>query len=49
MASDVSSPATEVGTFVLALVAGVALYLLLRRTRLGTATRAVVDNRDLPD
>ncbi|MGI8492342.1 MAG: ABC transporter permease [Acidimicrobiales bacterium] len=37
----------EVGTFVLALVLAGGLYLLLRRTRFGTATRAVVDNRDL--
>lgn len=39
--------ATEIGTVVLALVAGALLYLLVRRTRFGTATRAVVDNRDL--
>jgi branched-chain amino acid transport system permease protein len=37
----------EAGTFILAFVLAGALYLLLRRTRLGTATRAVVDNRDL--
>jgi branched-chain amino acid transport system permease protein len=37
----------ELGTFVVAAALGGALYLLLRRTRLGTATRAVVDNRDL--
>ena len=34
-------------TFVLALVLAGGLYVLLRHTRLGTATRAVVDNRDL--
>jgi branched-chain amino acid transport system permease protein len=34
-------------TFGLALVLAGGLYVLLRRTRLGTATRAVVDNRDL--
>ncbi|HVV75506.1 MAG TPA: ABC transporter permease [Mycobacteriales bacterium] len=39
--------ATQLGTVALALAAGALLYLLLRWTRFGTATRAVVDNRDL--
>lgn len=34
-------------TFVLTLVLAAGLWLLLRHTRFGTATRAVVDNRDL--
>jgi branched-chain amino acid transport system permease protein len=37
----------ELGTMIVAVVSALALYLLLRRTRLGTATRAVVDNREL--
>jgi branched-chain amino acid transport system permease protein len=37
----------ELGTFVVAVVLAAALYVLLRRTRMGTATRAVVDNREL--
>jgi branched-chain amino acid transport system permease protein len=37
----------EAGTFLLTMALGAGLYVLLRRTRLGTATRAVVDNRDL--
>jgi len=37
----------EAGTFLLTLAVAAGLYVLLRRTRLGTATRAVVDNRDL--
>jgi branched-chain amino acid transport system permease protein len=44
---DVYVTGDELGTFVLSLVLGGVLYLLLGRTRLGTATRAVVDNRDL--
>lgn len=39
--------ANQAGTFLLALVAGALLFALLRFTRFGTATRAVVDNRDL--
>ncbi|MGN6474900.1 MAG: branched-chain amino acid ABC transporter permease [Mycobacteriales bacterium] len=39
--------ANQAGTFVLALVAGAVLFGVLRWTRFGTATRAVVDNRDL--
>lgn len=35
------------GTLLLTLLLGAVLWLLLRRTRFGTATRAVVDNRDL--
>jgi branched-chain amino acid transport system permease protein len=37
----------ELGTFIVAVALSLALYVLLRRTRLGTATRAVVDNREL--
>src|SRR5579875_3786754 len=37
----------ELGTMIVAVGSALALYLLLRRTRLGTATRAVVDNREL--
>ena len=37
----------QLGTLVIALLMGAALWWLLRRTRFGTATRAVVDNRDL--
>ncbi|HZU78284.1 MAG TPA: ABC transporter permease [Acidimicrobiales bacterium] len=37
----------QLGTFVIACLAGGALWWLLRHTRFGTATRAVVDNRDL--
>jgi branched-chain amino acid transport system permease protein len=37
----------ELGTMLVALALAGALYVLLRRTRLGTATRAVVDNREL--
>ena len=37
----------EAGTFLVALALAGAVYALLRRTRLGTATRAVVDNREL--
>ena len=37
----------QLGTLVLALLMGGGLWLLLRHTRFGTATRAVVDNRDL--
>ena len=39
--------ADQAGTFLLACALAGALYLLLHRTRLGTAARAVVDNRDL--
>jgi branched-chain amino acid transport system permease protein len=45
--SDVTITGNEAGTFLLAVSMAVGLSLLLRRTRLGTATRAVVDNRDL--
>ncbi|HVT22423.1 MAG TPA: ABC transporter permease [Mycobacteriales bacterium] len=44
---DTFITATQLGTFILALVAGALLWALLRWTRFGTATRAVVDNRDL--
>ncbi|HEX3707887.1 MAG TPA: ABC transporter permease [Mycobacteriales bacterium] len=44
---DVVITGNEAGTFLLAIAMAGALYFLLRRTRLGTATRAVVDNRDL--
>lgn len=37
----------QVATFLLTAALGLALYMLLRHTRLGMATRAVVDNRDL--
>lgn len=37
----------EMGTFLAALGGAVLLWLILRHTRFGTATRAVVDNRDL--
>jgi len=39
--------ATQLGTIILAFASGALLWLLLRFTRFGTATRAVVDNRDL--
>ncbi|HVT64731.1 MAG TPA: ABC transporter permease [Mycobacteriales bacterium] len=39
--------ADETGTVILALAAGAVLWALLSRTRFGTATKAVVDNRDL--
>lgn len=39
--------ANQAGTVVLAVVAAAALFALLRWTKFGTATRAVVDNRDL--
>ncbi|HWA65718.1 MAG TPA: ABC transporter permease [Mycobacteriales bacterium] len=45
--SNVTITGNEAGTFLLAVAMAVGLSLLLRRTRLGTATRAVVDNRDL--
>lgn len=37
----------QLGTLVIALMMAGGLWLLLRHTRFGTATRAVVDNRDL--
>lgn len=37
----------QLGTLIVALMAGGLLWWLLRHTRFGTATRAVVDNRDL--
>lgn len=37
----------QLGTLIIALMAGGFLWWLLRHTRFGTATRAVVDNRDL--
>lgn len=37
----------QLGTLLLALAMGAGLWWLLRHTRFGTATRAVVDNRDL--
>ncbi|HVW82110.1 MAG TPA: ABC transporter permease [Mycobacteriales bacterium] len=45
--SNVTITGNEAGTFLLAVAMAIGLSLLLRRTRLGTATRAVVDNRDL--
>ncbi|HWC34624.1 MAG TPA: ABC transporter permease [Mycobacteriales bacterium] len=45
--SGTTITATQIGTLALALAAGGLLYALLRWTRFGTATRAVVDNRDL--
>lgn len=39
--------ASQLGTIAVALVAGFLLFGLLRWTQFGTATRAVVDNRDL--
>jgi len=44
---DTFITATQLGTVVVALVAGAMLWALLRFTQFGTATRAVVDNRDL--
>jgi branched-chain amino acid transport system permease protein len=40
---------TQVFTLVLASTLGVGLWALLRHTRLGVATQAVVDNRDLAE
>jgi branched-chain amino acid transport system permease protein len=37
----------QLGTLVITVALAVGLSILLRKTRLGTATRAVVDNRDL--
>lgn len=37
----------QLGTLMIAILMGVGLWWLLRHTRFGTATRAVVDNRDL--
>ena len=37
----------QLGTLVITVLLALGLSLLLKRTRLGTATRAVVDNRDL--
>ncbi len=39
--------ANQAGTIVLVVAAGALLFALLRWSRFGTATRAVVDNRDL--
>jgi branched-chain amino acid transport system permease protein len=39
----------QLATLLLAACLGLGLWVLLRRTRLGTATRAVVDNRDLAE
>lgn len=47
LTSDVVITGNEAGTFLLAIAMGVGLYFLLQRTKLGTATRAVVDNEDL--
>jgi len=38
---------TQLFTLLLAIALGAGLYLLLRKTRFGLATQAVVDNRDL--
>lgn len=46
-AHDVYVTGDQAGTFLLALAMAGGLYVVLNRTRLGTATRAVVDNRDL--
>ena len=40
---------TQLCTLVLAVAMGGGLYLVLRHTRFGTATQAVVDNRDLAE
>jgi branched-chain amino acid transport system permease protein len=45
--SDLRITYDRLGTFLLTLALAAGLYLLLRRTKLGTAIRAVVDNRDL--
>lgn len=37
----------QLGTLIILVLSGVGLWGLLRHTRFGTATRAVVDNRDL--
>lgn len=37
----------QLGTLVISVAMGIGLWWLLRHTRFGTATRAVVDNRDL--
>jgi len=47
LTSNVSVTWNEAGTFILAIVMGLGLYAMQRWTRLGTAMRAVVDNRDL--
>jgi branched-chain amino acid transport system permease protein len=39
----------QLGTLLVSLAAALALWALLRRTKFGTATRAVVDNPDLSD
>lgn len=44
---DVVITGNEAGTLILAITLSGGLYFLLHRTKLGTATRAVVDNRDL--
>ena len=45
--NDVLIDTNQIAVFVAALVAAVALWLLLRHTRLGLRMRAVVDRRDL--
>jgi branched-chain amino acid transport system permease protein len=47
LTSDVTVTGSDAGTFVVAFVMAIGLYLLLQRTKFGTATRAVVDNKDL--
>jgi branched-chain amino acid transport system permease protein len=47
LTSDVTVTWNEAGTFILALAMGFGLYAIMRWTPLGTAMRAVVDNRDL--
>lgn len=47
--SRVNVSYTQLCTLLLACALGVGLYLLLRHTKFGTATQAVVDNRDLAE
>ncbi|MHB8592843.1 MAG: branched-chain amino acid ABC transporter permease, partial [Acidimicrobiales bacterium] len=47
LGSDLHVGYDQLGTLLISLAMGGGLWWLLRRTRFGTATRAVVDNRDL--
>jgi branched-chain amino acid transport system permease protein len=49
VASRLNVSWTQLCTLLLAVAMGGALYVILRRTRFGTATQAVVDNRDLAE
>jgi branched-chain amino acid transport system permease protein len=49
VASRLNVSWTQLCTLVLTVTLGGGLYVLLRRTRFGTATQAVVDNRDLAE